>query len=84
MTCAQVYLIDIDGKFNLVIQIVSAKGQNTDNCAAKYVYLIGASLSEPHTSERFHMVNHEQQKMDKNECRLKYHTSSTNHGRITV
>ena len=32
---------------------------------------------EPHTSERFRRVNHARQKMDKNDCQLKYHTSST-------
>ena len=40
-------------------------------------FIIGASLSEPHTSERFRRVNHAQQKTDKNDCRLKYHTNST-------
>ena len=39
--------------------------------------IIGASLSEPHTSERFCRVNHARQKMDKNDCRLEYHTNST-------
>ena len=38
--------------------------------------LIGASLSEPHTSERFRRVNHARQRTDKNDCQLKYHTSS--------
>ena len=34
--------------------------------------IIGASLSEPHTSEIFRRVNHTQQKTDKNDCRLKF------------
>ena len=34
--------------------------------------IIGASLSELHTSEIFHRVNHAQQKTDKNDCRLKF------------
>ena len=41
--------------------------------------IIGASLSEPHTRERFFSVNHVWQKMDKNSCQLKYVV-----GRITA
>ena len=37
--------------------------------------IIGESLSEPHTSRKFR--RDVRQKKDKNECRLKYHTSST-------
>ena len=40
----------------------------------------GSYWGEPeraHTSERFRRVNHARQKTDKNDCQLKYHTSST-------
>ena len=41
------------------------------------INIIGASLSELHTSKIFRRVNHARQKTDQDECQLKYHTSST-------